>query len=123
MEKLMSNAADAAETFIQSIAAGEFEAARQFLGSDFSFEGPFDTFSSAEPYLAAIRQLHAMVLGVKIKKVFADGDDVCVLYDLSTNSPAGTAFICEWMRFRGGKIASVRAVFDARPFAAAFGGA
>jgi hypothetical protein len=63
-----------------------------------------------------------MVLGVKIKKVFVDGDDVCVLYDLSTNSPAGTAFVCEWMRFRGGKIATVRAVFDARPFAAAFGG-
>jgi hypothetical protein len=40
MEKFMSNAADVAETFIQSIAAGEFEAARQ---------GPFDTFSSAEP--------------------------------------------------------------------------
>jgi hypothetical protein len=77
---------------------------------------------SAGPYLAALRQLHAMVLGVKIKKVFVDGDDVCVLYDLSTNSPAGTAFVCEWMRFRGGKIATVRAVFDARPFAAAFGG-
>jgi hypothetical protein len=59
---------------------------------------------------------------VKIKKVFVDGDDVCVLYDLSTNSPAGTAFICEWIRFRGGKIASVRAVLDAGPFAAAFGG-
>jgi SnoaL-like protein len=118
----MSPAADVAEKFIQSIAAGKFEAARQLLASDFSFVGPFDTFDSAEPYLAALQRLHPMVSGVKIRKLFVDGDDVCVLYDLSTNSPAGTAFVCEWMQLRGGKIASVRAVFDARPFAAAFGG-
>ena len=117
----MSAAADIAEKFIKSIAAGEFAAARQLLGNEFSFEGPFDTFSNAEPYLAALQRLHAMVLGVEIKKVFVDGDDVCVLYDLETNGPAGTALICEWMQFRGGKIASVRAVFDAMPFAAAFG--
>jgi SnoaL-like domain len=118
----MSTAAVIAEKFIRSIAAGEFETAGQLLGSDFSFEGPFDSFGSAEPYLAALQRLHAMVLGVKIRKVFVEGDDVCVLYDLNTNSPAGTAFVCEWMRLRGGKIASIRAVFDARPFAAAFGG-
>jgi hypothetical protein len=116
----MSTTADVAEKFIQSIAAGEFEVARQLLDREFSFEGPFDSFSSAEPYLAALQRLHAMVLGVEIRKVFVDGDDACVLYDLKTNGPAGTAFICEWMRLRGGKIASVRAVFDARPFAAAF---
>ncbi len=44
-----------------------------------------------------------------------------VLYEMVTNTPAGTAFIAEWYQVRGGKIAALRAVFDARPFAALFG--
>jgi hypothetical protein len=38
-----------------------------------------------------------------------------------TKSPAGTAFIAEWHRVKGDKIAAIRVVFDARPFAAMFG--
>jgi hypothetical protein len=37
-----------------------------------------------------------------------------------TNTPAGTAFVCEWYQVKGEKIADVRVVFDARPFAAMF---
>jgi len=33
---------------------------------------------------------------------------------------AGTSFISEWFQVKGGKIASIRVVFDARPFAAMF---
>jgi hypothetical protein len=51
-----------------------------------------------------------------------DGDDVCVLYGMVTNMQAGTAFIAEWYQVWGGKIAPLRAVFDARPFAPLFGG-
>ena len=49
-----------------------------------------------------------------------DGNDVCMLYDMVTNTPAGTAFIAEWIEVKGDKIASIRTVFDARPFAAMF---
>ncbi len=47
--------------------------------------------------------------------MFAEDDDVCVLYDMVTNSPAGTAFIAEWYRAHNGKIGSIRVVFDPRP--------
>ena len=53
-----------------------------------------------------------------MRKVFADGHDVCVLYDMVTNTPAGTAFIAEWYQVKGDKIAAIRVAFDARPFAA-----
>jgi hypothetical protein len=39
-----------------------------------------------------------------------------------TKTPAGTAFIAERYQIQGGKIAALRAVFDARPFAPLFGG-
>lgn len=50
-----------------------------------------------------------------------DGDDVCLIFDMFTNG-AGTQPIAEWYSVRGGKIASLRVFFDARPFAALSGG-
>jgi hypothetical protein len=54
------------------------------------------------------------------QKVFEDGDDVCVIYDLKT-APVPSSRTCEWYRVRDGKVASVSVVFDARPFAPLFG--
>ncbi len=48
--------------------------------------------------------------------MFAEDDEVCMLNDMVTNSPAGAAFIVEWYRVQNGKIGSIRAVFDPRPF-------
>ena len=55
-----------------------------------------------------------------MKKVFVDGDDVCLLYNLNTSDPPLSSFTCEWYHVQGGKIASIKVVFDARPFAAMF---
>ena len=104
----------------KALGAGDFAGARRFLHDDLLFVGPFDSFHRPEPYLEALGKLHHIVVRVEPKKMFVDGDDVCILYDMVTNTPAGTAFICEWYQVRGGKIGSIRAVFDARPFAAMF---
>jgi hypothetical protein len=56
---------------------------------------------------------------VNILKVFDDGSDVCLFCDLVTKT-MGTSFVAEWYKVKDGKITSVRAVFDARPFAAMF---
>jgi len=45
-----------------------------------------------------------------VKKVFSDGADVCVLYDLIVaGSPV---YMSSWYQVREGKIASVHTVFD-----------
>ena len=51
-----------------------------------------------------------------MKKVFVDGDDVCLLYDFATEKV--TTFFCSWYQIKDGKIASIRTVFDPRAFAA-----
>jgi hypothetical protein len=91
------------------------------LDDNLSFQGPLDTFHRPDEFLAAISRLSGIVRRVDVKKVFVDGSDVCVLYDMVTDTPAGTAFIAEWFRVTGGKITAIRVVFDARPFAALFG--
>ena len=116
----MSKTAEIVNGYKSALGQGDIAAARKLLSDNLEFVGPFDTFSKPEPYLEALKKLHPIVKGVKVHKMFVDGSEACLLYDMETNTPAGTAFICEWYRVHDGKIASIRAVFDARPFAPLF---
>ena len=115
----MSDAAQIAEGFFGAWTSKDFDRARELVHDDLSFEGPIDSFSDADSYLASLKQLSGIVTGVDKQKVFVDGDDVCVIYDLKT-APVPSSRTCEWYRVRDGKVASVSVVFDARPFAPLF---
>jgi hypothetical protein len=115
----MAKAADIVQGFMGAMGKGDFVAARKFLDSNLSFQGPIETFHQADPYLESLKKLHHIVERVDVKKMFVDGDDVCLLYDMVTRT-AGTAFIAEWHHVTGEKISAIRVVFDARPFAAMF---
>ncbi len=39
-------------------------------------------------------------------------DEVCVLYDFVTDTPAGAVPAVEWLRVEGGRIARIQLVFD-----------
>jgi limonene-1,2-epoxide hydrolase len=117
----MTSALEVVESYRAALGRGDFGSARQLMHDDMTFQGPFDTFNSADQYQEATKRLASIVQRIDVKKMFADGNDVCVLYDMVTNTPAGTAFIAEWYQVRDEKIAALRAVFDARPFAALFG--
>jgi hypothetical protein len=117
----MAHAAEIVQSFKQALGKGDVAAARKLLHDRLSFRGPIDAFDSPEPYLEALHKLHPIVERVDVKKLFVDGNDVCMLYDMVTRTPAGTAFIAEWFHVKGDQIASIRTVFDARPFAAMFG--
>jgi hypothetical protein len=99
----------------QALGKGDFAAARKLVHDNLSFQGPIDTFHSPEPYFEALKKLHPVIQRIDMKKIFADCNDVCVLYDMVTKTPAGTAFVCEWYKVKSEKIAEIRTVFDARP--------
>jgi ketosteroid isomerase-like protein len=115
----MADAAEVVEGFFEAWTSKDFERARSSLHDDLSFEGPIDNFSDADSYLNSLQQLSQIVTGAETRKVFVDGEDVCVIYDLQT-APVPSARTCEWYRVPDGKIASISVVFDARPFAPLF---
>lgn len=117
----MASTIEVVESYRTALGRGDFGAARGLMQDDMTFQGPLDTFNTADQYLEASKRLASIILRIDVKKTFVDGNDVCVLYEMVTNTPAGTAFIAEWYQVKGGKIAALRAVFDARPFAAIFG--
>ena len=120
MGKASTNALEIVQAFQKAVGSGDFAGARKLLHDNLSFRGPIDTFDAPEPYLESLKKLQQIVARVDMRKVFVDSDDVCLLYDMVTNTPAGTAFIAEWHHVQGKKITSIRVVFDARPFAAMF---
>ena len=116
----MASSGEMVQRFHSAVGRKDFAAARKLLHDDLEFRGPIDTFHKANDYIEAIKKLSGMVKSVHVHKLFVDGNDVCVLYDMVTNTPAGTSFISEWFRIKGDKISEIRVVFDARPFAAMF---
>jgi limonene-1,2-epoxide hydrolase len=105
------------EAWSKALYAREFDKARSLLADELRFEGPIDPFDRADDYMAAIRNLMGMARGVEHQGLIAQGDDVAVFYRLDT--PVAIAPVAEWYTVRDGKIVTLRAYFDARPFAAA----
>ena len=110
-----------AEDFFDAWTSKDFTRARELLHDDLSFRGPIDNFSDADSYLQSLQGLSQIITGIDKRRVFVDGDDVCVIYDMHTG-PVPDARIAEWYTVRDGKIASASVVFDARPFAPLFKG-
>src|ERR1700730_18589680 len=90
-----TSATEVVESYRAALGTGDFAAARTLMQDNMSFQGPLDTFNTADQYLEASKRLASIIQRIDIKRVFADGDDGCVLYDMVTNTPAGTAFIAE----------------------------
>jgi hypothetical protein len=92
----------------------DFKTARSYLKDNVSYVSPLNSFDRAEPYLKYNESLH--LPKPDIKKVFTDGDDVCLLYDITLTTPPPTVFVSAWCHVDGGKISSIRLLFDPRPF-------
>ena len=84
------------------------------LVASLTFVGPGNALTGAAPYLAVLRRLGPVWSRSDVKKVFVDGDEVCVIYDFVTDTPAGAVPIVEWLRVQDGQIASVTLFFDRR---------
>ena len=99
-------------TYIDACARHDLDAVAPLLAADLAFNGPGRSLTGAAPYLAILRRLGAVWLRSEVKKVFSDGPEVCVIYDLVTTTPAGAVPIVEWLRIEGGTIRSVTLFFD-----------
>ncbi len=116
----MANAADVVEQYQRAFGTGDVQTARSLLADALHFKGPIDEFDNADDYIQSVAKLAQIVTGTDVKKIVADGDDVVTIYDLHTDTPAGTSNVAEWATVKDGKIAEMRVFFDARPFAAMF---
>jgi len=103
-------------SFVEALGNQDYKSARSFVNDSMSFRGPLASYDNAETYFKDMERLRLPKFD--IKKVFADGNDVCLLYDLNVGgNPPAAVFVCGWYRVGDdGKLSSLRVVFDPRPF-------
>lgn len=97
-------------SFVNALNTEDFKTARGLAHENMTFTGILGSRHGAESYF---RDMEHLRLKYDIKKVFADGEDVCLLYDLGISGIR--VFCCGWYRVENGKIISLRVIFDPRP--------
>ncbi len=120
MGQTMESPSEVALKYFEHWSRKDYQESARYLDDNLSFKGPIDTFNNAKDYLNAISRLGPIVTEVRKKRTFVDGKDVCIVYELVTNTPAGTVPCAEWIHADNGKVKAIQVFFDARPFAAMF---
>jgi len=101
-------------SYIDAMDKRDYATAKRYLSANVFIKGPAgEAFRSADEFLKMMESQRGRY---DMKKVFVDGDDVCLLYDFITEKV--TTFFCSWYQVKEGKIATIRTVFDPRAFAA-----
>lgn len=117
-----SDPAKVVNTYLDAIAAGDFARARRCLADQgFSNRSPISTFDSADAFVADISRVGAILERIGRRKMFVDGNDVCVILDYVTYMDKRQVTpVVHWMRIAGGKITGIETFFDARVYEALF---
>jgi len=109
---MTNTAKQVALEYIEACGRKDYDTVSQLLSPSLTFVGPGNALTGAAQYLAVLRRLGPVWKRSDVKKVFVDGDEVCVIYDFVTDTPAGAVPIVEWLRVEDGRIASVTLFFD-----------
>jgi hypothetical protein len=92
---------------------GDMEAARSCLADDLDFQGSIDTFRRADDFIAALTMFQKMLNRVTLIQSLHSDTGSALLYDCDTMSPAGVIRTAEFFTVAGGRINTIRLVFDA----------
>ena len=95
---------------IEAVNNGNYTEARKYVTADMRFVGVFGATDGGDDYVDYLEKKH---IRYQVHKVFADGNDVCVLYDLLMGPHA--IYGCGWYTLTDSKVSLLKVVFDPRP--------
>jgi ketosteroid isomerase-like protein len=104
--------------YLRAVASQDYTTVERLLAPDLRFRGPTMSRSSAADFIGALKRLSAIHVRSDVKRVFVDGDEVCVIYDFVTSTSAGALSTIEWLHFDGGRIAAIDLFYDRLPWQA-----
>ncbi len=105
-------AKDIVLAYIKAMEERDYVSVKGYLGSNVTVKGPAgEAFRSQDEFIEMMKKQGGKY---DLKKVFAEGDEVCLLYDYIT--PSATVFFASWYKVKDRKITFIQTVFDPRPF-------
>jgi ketosteroid isomerase-like protein len=102
--------------YLEAVGGRDYEKLEKLFVPDLTFREPANTRSSAADFIGALKRLSAIHVRNDVKRVFVDGDEVCVIYDFVTDTSAGALSTIEWLHFEGGRIRSIQLYYDRLPW-------
>ena len=102
--------------YLDAVSKKEFNKLNDLLAPDLKFTGPSMTRSTAQDFVSALKRLGAIHVRNEVKRVFADDNEACVIYDFVTDTPAGALPTIEWLHFEEGRIRSIHLYYDRVPW-------
>jgi len=103
---------ETARRYIEAVGDGRLDDVAPLFHPQLAFHSGGQTHDR-EGYLAALRRLGPVIARNEIRELVTSGDEVCVVYDFVTDTPAGAVRSVEWLRFEEDRIRDIRLLFDA----------
>ena len=108
--KVITNSREVVLSLIDALNNEDFKIERSFVDDKMTFVGVLGSRNGANAYF---KDMELMKLKYDLKKVFVEGDDVCLIYDLKMSGVNVTC--CGLYEVQDGKIISLKVIFDPRP--------
>jgi len=106
--------------YMKAFEAKDIEKASSLLHTEGLYKGPMKALPTAETFVKELRVFMGITKSVRIKKVFSDDTDACIIWDYETIVPSiPITSIAEWFKIEDGKIRETHLHFNAAPFIAA----
>ena len=102
--------------YLEAVAQQQFDGVSNLLDPNVEFTTSGRVIHGPHDLIVALKEIAPILVRNDIKKIFVDGNQVCVIYDFVTNTSVGVLPSVEWITFRDGKIASVQLIFHTAPW-------
>lgn len=112
----MPSPKELALAYLEAAGRQDFGQVEGLLHSDVWCQGPSASWSSRLDFVASLKRMSAIHLRNELVRAFAEGDEVCLIYQFVTDTPLGKLPIIEWLRFREGRICSINLYYDRLPW-------
>jgi len=111
----MSDVREIVMGYLDAIYGADGATARRYLADQFAFTGPAARFSDPDRFLLATEHAARAVRKIDKHKVFVDGQDACIFYDLHIDHAVGVVPVAEWYHVDGDRISAIRTILDTAP--------
>jgi ketosteroid isomerase-like protein len=101
-----------AVAYIEAVGDKQFDRVEQMLHPDVEFVTSGPPIRGITEFVGALRRLAPIIVRNEVASIIVDGNDVAVVYDFVTDTPAGPVRTIEWITTDAGRIRTSRLIFD-----------
>ena len=108
-----------AVAYIEAVGNKDFDRVAALLHPDAEFVTSGPRIQGIPAYVGALRRLAPILVRNDVHSTVVDGNDVAIVYDFVTDTPAGRVPTIEWLTTEGAVIRTSRLIFHKEHWPAA----